>query len=147
MPKISQLTTGTDPDGTEIVPVVQSAQTVSLTVAQIAAGGSVIQKITGSTGVISTTTATAVVVRSAPSTTGLTLPNASQRGGRQLRVIDYSQTVTEHTITLTPSAAAQKVMRQSTWLLVSSESSLASITLWPIVDPDDAGNFVWVIAP
>lgn len=106
-----------------------------------------VQEVTASTDTISATVSTVVVNRSAPSTTGLTLPNAGARGGRQLRVVDFSTAVTDHTITLTPASAAQKVMRQSTWSLFSNASSLAAVTLRPIVDPDDATNFVWVIAP
>lgn len=107
----------------------------------------VIQAVTTSNDTIDAETDVLAVNRSAPSTTGLTLPDASLREGRPLLVLDYSQSVTDHAITLTPFSAGQKVMRQSTWPLSSNSVSLASVKLVPIVDPDNAANYVWIIAP
>jgi hypothetical protein len=109
-------------------------------------GESTVEEFTGATGTISPTTYTAAINRAAPATTALTLPDASLRNGRDLHVGDYSTSVTNHIITLTPHSIAQKIMRQATWQLASNAASLASITLRPIVDPDDPDNFVWVIA-
>lgn len=106
-----------------------------------------VQTVTGSSGTIASGTAILLVNRTAPSTTALTLPNAASRDGVPLSIADYSQSVTEHTITLTPALAAQKIMRQSTWTLLSNSANLASVTLVPIVDPDDSSNYVWIIAP
>ena len=106
-----------------------------------------VQTVTGSSGTIASGTAILLVNRTAPSTTALTLPNAASRDGVPLAVADYSQSVTDHTITLTPAISTQKIMRQSTWPLYSNASNLASVTLVPIVDPDDASNYVWIIAP
>lgn len=105
------------------------------------------QQFTGSSGTINAATDIAYVNRSGPATTALTLPDASLREGRALLVADYSQSVTDHAITLTPFQASQKVMRQSTWPLYSNSVSLGSVKLVPIVDPDDSNNYVWIIAP
>lgn len=105
------------------------------------------EQFTGSSGTIATATDIAYVNRSAPATTDLTLPDASLREGRPLSVLDYSQSVTDHTITLTPFQASQKVMRQSTWPLYSNSVSLAGVRLVPIVDPDNSANWVWIIVP
>lgn len=145
MPKISQLPVGSNPTGAELFAAVQGGVTYYFTLSQIA--GLVSRQVITASGTISTATTHLVVNRSAPSATGLTLPNASLRPGIPLAVIDYSQSVTDHTITLTPALAAQKIMRQSTWPLYSNASNLASVTLVPIVDPDDSSNYVWIIAP
>src|SRR5262245_1759837 len=110
-------------------------------------GGGTKQAVTTSNATVPTATDLVYVNRTAPSTTGLTLPDASLREGRPLQVVDYSQTVTDHTITLTPFSVGQKVMRQATWPLFSNSVSLASVTLVPIVDPDNSASFVWIIAP
>lgn len=106
-----------------------------------------LQEVTGASATITADVAWVFVNRASPSTTALTLPSASGRSGRPLRISDYSTSVTDHTITLTPASAAQKVMRQSTWPLYSNSASLASLTLWPVEDPDDNTNHVWIIAP
>lgn len=105
------------------------------------------QYVTGSSDTVDEETTHAYVNRTAPSTTALALPDASARPGRRLSIIDYSQSVTDHTMTLTPFSVAQKIMRQTTWSLFSNASNLASVTLVPVVDPDNASNHVWVIAP
>lgn len=106
-----------------------------------------LQAITTGNDTIATATDLAYINRSAPGSTGITLPDASARLGRPLRVVDFSQTVTAHTITLTPFSVGQKIMRQSTWELFSNSVSLAAVTLIPVVDPDDDSNYVWMIAP
>lgn len=105
------------------------------------------QEVTSSSDTIDVSTVIVVINRSAPSTTGLTLPDASRRSGAVVRIVDFSQSVTAHTITLTPFSVGQKIMRQSTYTLFSNDASLAAISLRPIVDPDDASNYVWVYAP
>jgi len=146
VPKISQLPSGSSPTGAETFPAVQGGITYKFTLSQIA-GLVTRQVVTASSDTITTATTHLLVNRSGPSTTGLTLPNASARPGVPLSIADYSQSVTDHTITLTPHQASQKVMRQSTWPLYSNAASLASVTLIPIVDPDDSSNYVWIIAP
>jgi hypothetical protein len=106
-----------------------------------------VQEVTGASATVTTDIGWVVVNRAAPSTTALTLPDASTRSGVPLRISDYSTSVTEHTITLTPAVAAQKIMLQSTWTLFSNSASLASVTLWPVVIPSDPSNHVWIIAP
>ncbi len=110
-------------------------------------GDDSVQQVTGPTGVIAEQTTTAAVKRVAPVNTGLTLPDASKRNGRALRVNDYSTSVTNHTIALTPFQASQKINRQSTLEIRSNASNLAGVTLHPVIDPDDSGNYVWLIAP
>ena len=105
-----------------------------------------VQSVTTSSATVDATIGTVTINRVAPVTTALALPNAGNRNGKTLRITDYSTSVTDHAITLTPSAG-QKVMRQTTWPLYSNAASLASVELVPIVDPDDASNFVWIITP
>lgn len=106
----------------------------------------VIQTITGSSGTVNTATDVLLIKRAGPSTTAVTLPDASLRNGRELIIKDYSTSVTAHTITNTPHQASQKVDLQSTWTLLSNSASLASVRLRPIVDPDDGANYVWIVA-
>lgn len=113
----------------------------------------VIQTITGSSGTVNDATDILLIKRSAPSTTAVTLPDASLRSGRELLVKDYSSSVTEHTTTLTPHQASQKIDRMATWPLYSSGDgsatpaflTLSFVTLKPIVDPDDGSNFIWIV--
>lgn len=81
------------------------------------------------------------VQRVAPVATSLTLPNIAARGGRALRIADWSAGVTNHAITLSPSAGAT-IMRQASWGLFSTPDQLAGITLHPSIDLNG-----WVIAP
>lgn len=106
-----------------------------------------VESFTGATGTISQQTTHAIVKRAAPATTGLSLPDASARNGRRLSIADNSTSITDHTITLTPYQASQKIMLQSTWPMYSNAANLAGLSLDPIVDPDDASNYIWVIAP
>jgi hypothetical protein len=105
------------------------------------------QVFTGATGVIGTATTFAIVSRVAPATTGLTLPDASLRNKRPLHIGDHSTSVTNHTITCTPFQASQKINRQSTLEIRSNASNLAGVTLYPVIDPDNSANYVWLIAP
>lgn len=79
--------------------------------------------------------------RVAPSATGLTLPKVSDRLGLPLHIIDWSTSVTDHTITLTPNGT-EKIMRAATWPLYSNAGSLVSVTLYPSVVLNG-----WYIAP
>lgn len=106
-----------------------------------------VQEVTGASATVTSDIGWVVVNRASPSTTALTLPDASGRSGVPLKISDYSTSVTEHTITLTPFQASQKIMLQSTWTLYSNSASLASVTLWPAVIPSDPSNHVWIIAP
>lgn len=89
--------------------------------------------ITGASFVVGASDFTIAINRVAPSTTAGTLPAVSARLGRPIRIVDYSTSVVDHTITLTPSGA-ETIMRQATWPLYSNASNLASMTLWPSVD-------------
>lgn len=86
--------------------------------------------VTGSTATVAAETATVAINRSAPSTTGLTLPTVASQNGVPLRIEDWSTSVTAHTITLTPNGS-EKIMRQSTWQIISTASWLANVTLYP----------------
>jgi hypothetical protein len=112
-------------------------------------GGGVdtIDEFTSGSGTIGANAITAIVNRVAPTATALTLPDASLRNGRALAIADMSTSIAEHTITLTPADADQKIMRESSWPIVSTAASRASVTLIPVVDPDDDTNHIWIIAP
>lgn len=80
----------------------------------------------------------AAIQRSAPATTALAIPSVvNQRG--PLHIVDWSTSVTNHVITLTPNGA-ETIMRQSSWQILSSASQLGSLRLYP--SPDLSG---WVI--
>jgi hypothetical protein len=106
-----------------------------------------IQTVTGATGTILAGTDRLIINRTAPVTTNLTMPDAGGKAGKKLGIIDYSQSVTNHSIVLTPFTGSQKIMRQSTWTLNSTSDSLAAETFEAVVDPDDPTNYVWVYAP
>ena len=97
--------------------------------------------VTGATFTVSSTEISIAINRSAPVTTDGTLPSVASRNGRPVRIVDYSTSVTGHTITLTPNGA-ETIMRQATWTLVSNAASLAGVTLYP-----STGLSGWYIAP
>lgn len=90
--------------------------------------------ITGATYIVTTETNVAIS-KVAPTTTGITLPSVASRGGRPIRIIDWSTGITDptgHTITITPNGV-EKIMQQATWQMFSNSVSLASGTLWPSI--------------
>lgn len=98
------------------------------------------QVVTGASGTVGDVMAVAVN-RTAPSATSLALPSALSRSGKPLHVFDYSTSVTDHTITLTPNGT-EKIMRASSWPVYSNSAQLGSVTLYP---SSTLGG--WYIAP
>lgn len=99
------------------------------------------REITSSTGTVTAGESAIAVVRVAPSTTTIFLPAVLAQGGIPLRVFDWSSSVTDHVLTITPHGT-ETIMRQSTWPLYSNASNLASVLLTPSVT---LGG--WYIAP
>lgn len=109
----------------------------------LAPSGYSFQSVALATGVINTGVTVLAVQRTAPAATALVLPslNGQWSTGRPLKIVDWSTTVTNHLITLTPPDGST-IMRQASWSLLSTADQLAGITLHP--SPDLNG---WVIAP
>lgn len=97
-------------------------------------------QISGATFTFGTETNVAIV-RVAPASTAINLPTVVGRAGAPVRIIDWSSSVTAHTITLTP-VGAETIMKNATMQLFSNAASLASIALWP-----SASLNGWYIAP
>lgn len=97
--------------------------------------------VTASSAVIDAGTNAVAVNRSAPSTTGLTLPSVFDQEGQPIRIFDWSTSIADHTITLTP-LGGQTIMRAATWPLYSTAVSRAGVTLHPSTDLNG-----WYIAP
>lgn len=86
-------------------------------------------------------TAAVAIQRVAPATTALSLPSVTAQDGVPLSIIDWSTSVTDHTITLTPDGA-ETIMRAATLSIYSNAASLASLTLYPSTVLNG-----WYIAP
>ncbi len=84
---------------------------------------------TGSSAVAAGTAAIAIE-RAAPATTALALPKVADQDGLPLRIIDWSTSVTDHAITMTPDGT-EKIMRAATFTINSNAAQLTSITLYP----------------
>lgn len=84
---------------------------------------------TGSSAVVAGTAAVAIQ-RVAPATTALSLPTVASQDGLPLRIVDWSTSVTDHAITMTPNGT-EKIMLAATFTINSNASQLASITLYP----------------
>lgn len=99
--------------------------------------------VTGANAAVAARTRAVAVNRIAPSATGLTLPKVAEQNGMPLSIIDWSTSVTDHTITLTPDAAnTGGIMRAATWPIYSNAASLGSLTLYPSTVLNG-----WYIAP
>lgn len=109
----------------------------------IAPSGYSFQSVALATGVINAGVTLLAVQRTAPANTALVLPSLISQWltGRPLKIIDWSTTVTNHLVTLTPPDGSM-IMRQTSWSLLSTADQLAGITLHP--SPDLNG---WVVAP
>lgn len=97
--------------------------------------------VTTSSSAVAAGTAAVAIQRTAPSTTGLALPSVADQDGVPLSIIDWSTSVTDHTITLTPDGS-ETIMRAATWPIYSSAASLGSLTLYPSTVLNG-----WYIAP
>jgi hypothetical protein len=104
-------------------------------------GGSGLVQVTTSSAVVAAGTPAVAIVRSAPSTTAITLPSVASQSGLPLSIFDWSTSVTSHTITLTPNGS-ETIMRAATWPMFSNSSNLASLTLRP-----STALSGWYIAP
>lgn len=95
----------------------------------------------GGTIPVTAGTAALAITGSALSATSVTLPTVTAQDGVPLRIIDWSSSVTDHAITLTPNGS-EKIMRASSWVIYSNASQNASITLYPSTTLSG-----WYIAP
>lgn len=129
-----------------VEPIALITQTnVQKALEQISAGGvstpDPIIAAADTTTAIPAKTAAVAVQGVAPTATGLTLPAGPSQGGIDLHIYDASTSAVDHAITITP-AAGQTVMGQATWVLYSTTSSLAGVTLRYASNLSD-----WYIAP
>jgi flavin-binding protein dodecin len=86
--------------------------------------------VTGSSATVAAGTAAVAIQRAAPSTTALALPPVLSQNGVPLHIVDWSTSVTDHTITLTPDGS-EKIMQAATWPIYSNTTQLGSLTLYP----------------
>lgn len=112
--------------------------------AALFAGGSpyVFQSAAAASNVIAPETTLLAVQKTAPATTTLTLPPIANRLGQKLQIVDWSDGVVTHAITLLPSGVGTTVMKRNSWLLVSTADQLSGVTLQPSSDLN-----AWIIAP
>lgn len=88
--------------------------------------------VTGASATVAAGTAVIAIQRVAPVTTALALPTVASQNGQDLTIQDWSTTITEHTITLTPNGS-ETIALGATRQIVSNTVELASITLRPSV--------------
>lgn len=99
------------------------------------------QSVGAAAGVVAPTTTLLAVQRTAPANTALQLPSVLSRVRKPLHVVDWSDTVVNHVLTLTPNGT-EKIMKQAAWQVLSAPDQLAGITLFPSTELNG-----WVIAP
>lgn len=92
-------------------------------------------------GAVSATDAVIAVQRTSPTKTSLSLPAISTRDGLPLRVVDWSTSVTDHEIELTPDGS-ETIMQAATWSIFSNSAQLGSLMLYPSTTLNG-----WYIAP
>lgn len=92
-------------------------------------------------GAIAAGTAAVALNEVSPTTTALTLPPVASQDGLPLSIVDWSNPVTNHAITITPNGT-ETIMRLTTWTIYSTADQLASITLYPSTTLNG-----WYIAP
>jgi hypothetical protein len=93
------------------------------------ASADTLQIVTASSDTIAATTTLLAVERTAPATTALALPSVFDvDDGWGLHIIDWSTSVTDHTMTLTP-IGTETIMKATTWSIYSNASQLGSLTL------------------
>lgn len=109
----------------------------------LAPGGYFFQSVTSASGVVPIGTTVLAVQRIAPANTALVLPSLSAQwlSGSDLKIVDWSTSIINHTITLATTDGST-IMKQSSWGLRSTPDQLAGITLTPVPDLDG-----WIIAP
>lgn len=99
------------------------------------------QSITGSSGTVAGGTTLVAIQRASPTATAISLPQVASQAGNAVHLVDWSSSVSQHAITLTP-FGSETIMRQSSWSVFSTASQLGSLTLYPSLDLNG-----WVIAP
>ena len=97
--------------------------------------------ITNPSAVIAGGVSAVAIRKTAPTTTALTLPSVFVQGGVPINIVDWSSSVTNHDITITPSGS-ETIMQVGTWQMFSSAASLGSIRLYPSTALNG-----WYIAP
>ncbi len=85
-----------------------------------------LQVVTASSDSIAVGTTLLAIERAAPAATALALPAGSD--GQRLAVVDWSTSVTDHAITLTPHGT-ETIMRAASWAVYSNAAQLGSLTL------------------
>lgn len=88
------------------------------------------QSVTTANDTILPTTTLLVVQRTAPALTQLEMPPLD--GAARLRILDWSTSVTDHEIRLTPQAGST-IMRAATWSAFSNAAQLTSLALSPSI--------------
>lgn len=101
------------------------------------------QSAPGAAATVLVGTSLLAIQRAGPVSTAILLPNLAAQfaTGRALQIVDWSSSVTNHTITLTMPDGAT-IMQATSWQLLSTAVQAAGITLRP--SPDLNG---WIIAP
>lgn len=100
-----------------------------------------VTQVTGATATIAALTPAVAVVRSAPTSTALTLPSVASQNGVAIHIFDWSSAVTGHTITLTPNGS-DTIMLAASFQVFSNSSQLGGVTLYPSTTLSG-----WYIAP
>lgn len=98
-----------------------------------AAGGGTINVTAG--------TAALAVTGTGLTTTSVNLPTVAAQDGVPIRIIDWSTSITEHAITITPNGA-ETIMNAADWTIYSNSSQAASLSLYPSTTLSG-----WYIAP
>lgn len=92
-------------------------------------------------GSVAAGTAAVAIQKTAPTTTALSLPSVASQDGLPLSIVDWSTSVANHVLTLTPNGT-ETIMKLASWKLYSTADQLASITLYPSTTLNG-----WYIAP
>lgn len=101
---------------------------INALVQYIEANTGTLQSVTSASATILPTTTLLVVQRIAPTLTELAMPPLD--GGLRVRILDWSTSVIEHEIRLTPQAGVS-IMRAATWSAFSNSAQLTSLALSP----------------
>lgn len=98
---------------------------------------------TAATDTVPDGTSLVAIQRTSPSATALTLPLLANQGGKALVIVDWSTSVTDHTITITPaSGVGTTIMKAANWTIKSSAGQPAAVVIYPSIDLNG-----WGIAP
>jgi hypothetical protein len=120
--------------------VLDGATTRSIT-ARNALGQKEPVSVAGASAAIAVGENAAAIQRAAPAATAITLPAVAPQDGIPISILDWSTSVTEHAITITPNGS-ETIMGKPSITIYSTPDQLAGITLYPSTSL--AG---WYIAP